>query len=49
MGTVNYSRSDYITMGVKPYDPADFTFCGGCNSSFRSVRGYVKGVKHEIQ
>lgn len=25
MGTVNYSRSDYITMGLKPYDPADFT------------------------
>ena len=25
MGTVNYSRSDYITLGVKPYDPAAFT------------------------
>lgn len=24
MGTVNYSRSDYITMGVKPYDPESF-------------------------
>lgn len=25
MGTVNYSRSDYITMGLKPYDPEFFT------------------------
>lgn len=25
MGAVNYSRSDYITLGVKPYDPAAFT------------------------
>lgn len=25
MGTVNYSRSDYITLGVKPYDPESFT------------------------
>ena len=24
MGTINYSRSDYITMGLKPYDPAAF-------------------------
>lgn len=25
MGAVNYSHSDYITLGVKPYAPADFT------------------------
>lgn len=25
MGAVNYSRSDYITLGVKPYDPELFT------------------------
>lgn len=24
MGTVNYSSSDYITMGLKPYDPEFF-------------------------
>ena len=24
MGAVNYSRSDYITLGVKPYDPEFF-------------------------
>lgn len=24
MGTVNYKTSDYITMGIKPYDYADF-------------------------
>ena len=25
MGTVNYHTSDYITMGLKPYDMDDFT------------------------
>lgn len=25
MGAVNYSRSDYITMGLKPYDPESFS------------------------
>ena len=25
MGAVNYSHSDYITLGVKPYDPESFT------------------------
>ena len=25
MGAVNYSRSDYVTLGVKPYDPELFT------------------------
>ena len=25
MGTVNYATSDYITMGLKPYDVDDFT------------------------
>ena len=25
MGTINYSTSDYITLGIKPYDYSDFT------------------------
>lgn len=24
MGTVNYSSSDYLTLGIKPYDPESF-------------------------
>lgn len=46
MGTINYSTSDYITMGIKPYDIEDYindeSVIEDANENNESVEDYSK-------
>ena len=52
MGTINYYTSDYITLGVRPYDSEDFINEDG-NIDYELINIYYEedlaNIKHEIE
>ena len=52
MGTINYGTSNYITIGIEPYDASDFEKDidgGGANLYYFYVQYFVEGKEYLLK